>query len=116
MQKTLAKSGIEDVVPLRNRLRDEFLLTRLGLLNEDLPERFRVSPTLCSNIFTTSIKLLSKVLCKTLVAWPPKESIREHYGKCRVIIIVQRCLLRDQNNYLLGLLHRQTTSTITKNF
>ena len=53
---------------------DEFLLTmmclRLGLINEDLAERFGVS-------------------------WPPKESIREHlpeiflksgYGKCLVII------------------------------
>ena len=52
-------------------------------------------------------------MCKALVACPPKESIREHYGKCRVIIIVQRCLSKDQNNYLLWLLHGQTTSTIT---
>ena len=66
---------------------DEFLLTlvrlRLRLLNEDLAERFGVSPTLCSYIFTA------------LVVWPPKESIREYLheiffksgcGKCRVII------------------------------
>ena len=37
--------------------RDEFLLIlmrlRPGLLNEDLAERFGVSPTLCSYIFTT---------------------------------------------------------------
>ena len=50
---------------------DEFLLTlmglELGLLNEDLAERFGVSPTLCSYIFTTWIKLLSKVLGKALV-------------------------------------------------
>ena len=64
-------------------------------LNEDLTERFRVSPILCSCIFTTWIKLLSTVMGKVLVAWPTKESIREHlpevflksgYGKCRVII------------------------------
>ena len=61
---------------------DEFLLTlmclRLVLLNEDLVERFGVSPKLCSYIFTTWIKLLSKVLGKALVIWPLKESIREH--------------------------------------
>ena len=44
---------------------DEFLLTlmrlRLGLLNEDLAQRFGVSPRLGSYILTTWIKLLSKV-------------------------------------------------------
>ena len=35
---------------------------RLGLLNENLAERFGVSPILCSYIFTTWIKLLSKVV------------------------------------------------------
>ena len=67
---------------------------RLGLL-VDLVERFRVSPTLYSYISTTWLILLSKVLDKALLVWPPKESIREHlpemfpksgYGKCRVII------------------------------
>ena len=85
--------------PKKLSQRDDFLLIlmrlRLGLLNEDLAERFGVSPTLCSYIFTTWIKLLSKVLGKALVVWPPRESIREHlpeiflksgYGKCRVII------------------------------
>ena len=61
---------------------DEFLLTlmrlRLGLLNEDLAERFGVSSTLCSNIFAMWTKLLSKVLGKMLVVRPSKESIREH--------------------------------------
>ena len=51
---------------------------RLGLLNEDLAENFGVSPALCLYIFTTWIKLLSEVLSKALVAWPLKESIREH--------------------------------------
>ena len=59
---------------------DEFLLTimRLRLLNEDLAERFGVSPTLCSYIFTTWIKLLRKVLGKALVVQLLKESIKEH--------------------------------------
>ena len=105
--------------------RDEFLLTlmhlRLELLIEVLAERFGVSPTLCSYIFTTWIKLLSKILGKALVVWPPKESIWEHLPEtllkssyeCRVIKIVQRCLLKDQNYYLLRQLHGQTTSTRT---
>ena len=68
--------------PKKLSQRDEFLLTliglRLELLNEDLAERFGVSPTLCSIIFTTWIKLSSEVLGKGLVVWPPKVSIREH--------------------------------------
>ena len=68
---------------------------RLELLIEDLAERFGVSPTLSSYIFTISIKLLNNIFGKALVVWPPRESIREHlpeiflksgYGKCRVII------------------------------
>ena len=68
---------------------------RLELLIEDLAERFGVSPTLSSYIFTISIKLLNNILDKALVALPPREFIREHlpeiflkfgYGKCRVII------------------------------
>ena len=68
--------------PKKLSQRDDFLLIlmrlRLGLLNEDLAERFGVSPTLCSIIFTTWIKLSSEVLGKALVVWPPKVSIREH--------------------------------------
>ena len=100
MQKTLAKSSYRRCnTPKKLSQRDEFLPTlmrlRLVLLNEDLAERFGVSPTLCSYIFTTWIKLLSKVLGKALVVWPPKESIREYlpeiflksgYGKYCVII------------------------------
>ena len=83
MQNTLAKVRHPSCnTPKKLSQRDEFLLTlirlRLGLLNEDLAERFGVSPTLCSYIFTTWMKLLTKVLGKTLVVWPLKESIREH--------------------------------------
>ena len=50
---------------------DEFLLTlmllKLRLLNEGIADRFDISPTESSFIFTTWIKLLSKLL-KNLVA------------------------------------------------
>ena len=88
--------------PKKLSQRDEFLLTmiclRLALLNEDWAETFGVSPTHWSYVFTTWINFLGKVLGKTSVVWPPKESIRdwrEHlpeiflksgYGKFRVII------------------------------
>ena len=77
---------------------------RLGSLNEDLIERFGVSPTLFSYIFTIWIKLLRKVLGKALVLWPPRESLREHlpeiffksgYGKsCNHRLCGGRCLLK----------------------
>ena len=60
---------------------------RLGLLNEDIADR-RLQ------IFTTWIKLLSKLL-KNLVAWLPREAIRDNLpeafiktgnNKCRVIL------------------------------
>ena len=77
---------------------DEFLLTltrlRMGQLNEDAVDRFDISPTKSSFIFTTWIKLLSKLL-KNLVAWLPREAIRDNLpeafiktgnNKCRVIL------------------------------
>ncbi|XP_057310236.1 uncharacterized protein LOC130648217 [Hydractinia symbiolongicarpus] len=79
--------------------RDEFLLTlmrlRLGLLNEDLADRFGISPTICSNTFTTWIQILSKILGNALVVWLPREATRDNlpdaftktgHSKCRVII------------------------------
>ena len=79
--------------------KDEMLLTlmriRLGLLNEDLADRFGISPAICSNTFTTWIKVLGKIFGDALVVWLPRESIRDNlpeifaktgHGKCRVII------------------------------
>ena len=56
---------------------------RLGILNEDLADRFGIAPSTCSSIF------------KALVQWLPKESIMENmrkafkkagYGNVRVVI------------------------------
>ena len=79
--------------------RDEFLLTlmrlRLGLMNEDLADRFGCSTTTCSNTFTTWIKVISQILGHVLVAWLPREAIRDNlpdcfkklgHSKCRVIL------------------------------
>ena len=66
----------------RNRklpLEDEMLLTlmklRLGLMNEDLCERFHVSHGVCSSIITTWIKFLAKEL-KGLVYYSSHEEIQ----------------------------------------
>ena len=77
---------------------DEILLTlmrlQLRLLNEDVADCFDISPTKSSLIFTTWIELLSKLL-KNLVAWFPREAIRDNFpeafiktgnNNCRVIL------------------------------
>ena len=80
-------------------LQDEFLLTlmrlRLNLLNTHLADCFDISTGLCSQIFTTWIKILSKILGDALIVWLPKECVRQNlptcfrtqgYSKCRIII------------------------------
>ena len=67
---------------------------RSGLLNEDIAGRFDISLTKSSFIFTTRIKLLSKLL-KNLFVWLPREAIQDNLlevfiktgnHKCRVIL------------------------------
>ena len=57
-------------MPKSFNIDDEFLLTlvrlRMGLLNEDIPDRFDISSAKGSFVFTTQIKLLNKLL-KNLV-------------------------------------------------
>ena len=80
-------------------LKDQFFLTlvrlRLGLLNEDLADRFQISTGLCSEIFKTWISFLSSTLGQALINWIPKEAVLEHmpkvfkekgYSNVRVII------------------------------
>ena len=78
--------------------KNELLLTlmrlRLGLLNENLADRFGISVDTCSETFKTWIQFLSLTI-GSLVKWLPKESILENlpkifrkagYGSTRVII------------------------------
>ena len=60
---------------------DEFFLTlmrlQLVLLNKDLADRFDISPTLSSFVFTSWIKLFSKLL-KNLIAWLRRGAVRDN--------------------------------------
>lgn len=73
---SLKKSGPSRKLSGKN----EFLLTliklRLGLLNEDLGDRFGISRTTVSNILTTWLPFLSKNLVPCLVFNPPKEAVQ----------------------------------------
>ena len=77
---------------------DESLLTlmrlRLVLLNKDVADRFDISPTLSSFVFTSWIKLFNKLL-KNLIGWLPRGAVRDNLpeafiktedNKCRVIL------------------------------
>ena len=79
--------------------RNEFLLTLIRLclriLNEDLADRFCISPALCSQAFTTWIRLFRQLLGHVLVVWLPREAIRQNlpsvfrksgYSSCHVIL------------------------------
>lgn len=83
--------------PKSLRLVDEFFLVlmrlRLGLLLEDLADRFNVSVGTCSTTFNWWINYLDSSL-SFLVKWPSRKNIidtmpqrfRQKYPKCRVII------------------------------
>jgi hypothetical protein len=64
--------------PRKLQSQDEFLLTlmklRLGLLNYDLSSRFKISLTLCSQIFHSWLSAMHKTLGQ-IVYWPSKEDI-----------------------------------------
>ena len=90
--RNLKNSNLRSLTP-----EQEFLLTlmrlRLGLLNGDLANRFKVSSSLVSSIFTTWIKLMSLEL-KWLINWPQRHIIRrnlpsmfrKYYPNCCIII------------------------------
>ena len=61
----LKRTGREKM-PTSFNLDDELVRLRMGLFNEEIPDRFDISSAKSSFIFTTQIKLLNKLL-KNLV-------------------------------------------------
>ncbi|XP_065680533.1 uncharacterized protein LOC105848925 [Hydra vulgaris] len=79
--------------------REELLMTlmrlRLGLLNEDMADRFGISKSLCSNTFTAFIRIIANILGQAIIVWLPSEVIKKNlpqsfvkakHHKCRVIL------------------------------
>ncbi|XP_012562119.2 uncharacterized protein LOC105847239 [Hydra vulgaris] len=79
--------------------REELLMTlmrlRLGLLNEDMADRFGISKSLCSNTITTFIRIIANILGQAIIVWLPSEVIKKNlpqsfvkakHHKCRVIL------------------------------
>ena len=106
------KKLLKPLKPRETKLkpRDALLMTlmriRLGLLNEDLADRFCISPATCSNTFKTYIRLLANTLGE-LVKWLPLEAVRENmpklfrkagYGKVRVMIDCTEVFIERSKN------------------
>ena len=77
--------------------KDMFLMVlmrlRLGLMNEDLADRFGISTGSPSSIFTTWINLLSKVLGHCMLTWLPKESVQEIYQQFSEKQVIQKLVV-----------------------
>ncbi|XP_004208234.1 uncharacterized protein LOC101240893 [Hydra vulgaris] len=67
----------------------------LGLLNEDMADRFGISKSLCSNTFATFIRIIANILGQAIIVWLPSEVIKKNlpqsfvkakHHKCRVIL------------------------------
>lgn len=97
LEQTTGVKKSETGRPRSLRLVDEFFMVlmrlRLGLLLDDLADRFRIGTSTCSNIFNRWIDYLD-VQLSFLVSWPSRENIdatmplsfRSKFPKCRVVI------------------------------
>ena len=54
---------------------------RLGLLLEEVADRFAISPATMSKIFLTWIKVMSKAM-KVIFPWPSREQVRKNVHLC----------------------------------
>ena len=73
---TSQKKRRELKVPLKEQFLLVLMRLRLGLMNEDLADRFLISPSVCSNIFTTWIKMLGPLLGNALVVWLTRDIVQ----------------------------------------
>ncbi|XP_070560942.1 uncharacterized protein [Ptychodera flava] len=96
--------------PMRKlSLKDEFLLVlmklRLGLLDEDLADRFRISTSLTRLLINRWIPLMARCL-KKLIAWPSKDKVaaclpkqfKATYPATRVIIDCTEIFIERPSN------------------
>lgn len=93
---------------------------RLGLLLEDLADRFGISSTIASNIFTTWVKVLSQTI-GSLVFNPPKEVVRSNlppsfqnstFYDVRHIVDCSEVFLEKSNNLEVAAKHGAITNII----
>ena len=82
---------------------------RLSLLNKDIADRFGISPTLSSRIFTAWIRVRSKLLGHSLITWLPQEAvhgnlpgvfIKAGYKKFRVILDCAEVFIERSNSLI----------------
>ena len=79
-KRSPVKPGIKRKLSAKAELLMTLMKLRLGLLNHDLADRFHVSQTTVSSIFTTWVKALGKLL-KFLVYWPDKQCVKDNLPK-----------------------------------
>ena len=65
---------------------------RLGLLNEDIADRFGISPTLSSRVFTTWVRVL---LGHALITWLPPEVVRSNLPGVFINVRYKICIILD---------------------